>query len=310
MSLLGSILSPILLKGCRSNSLVSSLLSIARQFGTGVVVAVAFVHILLPAVAAFGSSCIPAHITEDYGAWPYAITGGAVIAMQFIELLSVTAQKALTSARKGVLPGAPAACVTGDACELQPITKKSAVLEEGHSHGSHGDGCAEEEHARSHIETFVDAIIAEFSLSLHSILVGITVGVVLDAELSVLVVALAFHQFFEGVTLGSRIEAAKFKLATAAALAFLFAASAPVGIAIGIGLVQANSAFATESNYILATGVLEAIAAGMLIHVGSGMLSKDLAADMRAHKGVAAQAALYTAIALGYTLMAVIGKWL
>ena len=205
---------------------------------------------------------------------------------------------------------APEPCAADD-CEKQPVVApKAGVLLPGHSHGAHGDACAEEAHSNSHLESVVGALSTEFSLTLHSVLVGITVGVVPDAELSVLIVALAFHQFFEGITLGARLDKAQLSPCTLLAGVAVFALSAPVGISIGIGLAQANLAFTTTSGYLVSVGVLEAIAAGMLIHVGSSMLTKDLPADIAAHKGKFKMAALLFAVYTGFGAMAVIGKYL
>lgn len=192
-SLLGVIAAPLIIKRIGPQSVFG--LSLARQFGTGIVIAVAFIHILLPAVEAFASPCLPPSIAEGYEAWAFAITGVSVLFMQFFEI-------ALQHAQNSLAPSAGHAASAPDD-ELQPVkSPKPALLPEGHSHGSHGDSCAEEENARSQLQTWIDAITAEFSLSLHSVLVGLTVGVVTDEELKVLVIALVFHQFFEGISLG------------------------------------------------------------------------------------------------------------
>jgi zinc transporter 1/2/3 len=221
--------------------------------------------------------------------------------MQFVEIVTTTNMKTMVTA---------APCQTED-CEEQPVNPKApvSIILPGHSHGAHaGDPHAHGDVSR--LETVVSALTTEFSLALHSVLVGIAVGIVPNEELSVLIVALSFHQFFEGITLGARLDAAQLSLRTLLLGALIFALAAPLGIAIGIGLVEANSAFATSANFIVSLGVLEAISAGMLIHVGCAMLSKDLPADLAAHKGPAKMAALLFAVYLGFGAMAVIGKWL
>ena len=219
--------------------------------------------------------------------------------MQLVEIVAASTMKTVR----------PQECATDD-CEKQPVVTKAPVLLPGHSHGMHGDSCADEAHTYSHVEAFIAAVTSEFSLTLHSVLVGLAVGIVPDDELPALITALAFHQFFEGVTLGARLDAAQFSVRTLLLCAAVFAMAAPLGIAIGIGLVQANVAFATTTNFLVSLGVLEAISAGMLIHVGSAMLTKDLPADIAAHKGKGSAAALVFAVYLGFGAMAVIGKWL
>ena len=278
-------------------------LSLLRQFGTGLVVAVAFIHILLPAVEAFSSPCLPASLTTDYEAFAYLFVGLAMISMQGVEIMLM--QKFTVNATKS-----PPTC-SADDCEKQPpiIKTQQSILLPGHTHGSHDD-CAEEEHKAYHVQSFVEALSAELSLSIHSIIVGIVVGITPDAELTVLIIALIFHQFFEGITLGVRLDAAGFSLRTLFTFATIFAISAPLGIAIGIGLSTANAAFSTAVSFIIAQGVIEAICAGMLVHVSASMLAKDLPADIKAHSSRPKQMALIFSVYAGFGCMAVIGKWL
>jgi zinc transporter 1/2/3 len=225
----------------------------------------------------------------------------SIITMQVIEIVTTASLKKTVRA--------PLSCDV-EQCEKQPVVQKVAVLLPGHSHGSHGDSCADEAHTDSHLTSIIAAMSTEFSLSLHSVLIGLAVGIVPDEELTPLIVALCFHQFFEGITLGVRLDAAQLSLRTLLLGVMVFAVSAPVGIAIGIGLAQANSAFATSTQFIVALGTLEAISAGMLIHVGMQMLTKDLNADIAEHKGVGKMAALLFTVYTGFGAMAVIGKWL
>ncbi len=48
------------------------------------------------------------------------------------------------------------------------------------------------------VDNTIAAYILEFGLTSHSVIVGITLGVVAATELNTLVPALTFHQFFEG----------------------------------------------------------------------------------------------------------------
>jgi zinc transporter 1/2/3 len=55
-----------------------------------------------------------------------------------------------------------------------------------------------------------------------------------------LFIAIIFHQFFEGLGLGSRVADADLRrILSVLAIDFLFAASAPVGIGIGLGIKSA-----------------------------------------------------------------------
>ena len=53
-----------------------------------------------------------------------------------------------------------------------------------------------------------------------------------------LLVALSFHQYFEGIALGARLTDADLGSATDAVFATVFAVAAPVGIGVGVGLAS------------------------------------------------------------------------
>ena len=83
----------------------------------------------------------------------------------------------------------------------------------GHSHG-HGHG-----HSHTHrdagemllqhgIKNRISTIMLEAAVAIHSVIIGIALGVS-DAEFVSLWVALCFHQCFEGMGLGFRIADVK-----------------------------------------------------------------------------------------------------
>jgi len=112
--------------------------------------------------------------------------------------------------------------------------------------------------------TMVTALLLEFGISIHSVLIGIALGTARD-EFVPLLIALCFHQFFEGIGLGHILaEAATKKTQLMAGLSGLFySMTTPTGVAIGI-VVGSTSAASTPS--IIAQGVLDSIASGILIY--------------------------------------------
>lgn len=59
----------------------------------------------------------------------------------------------------------------------------------------------------------IAAICMEFGVTLHSLFVGLDVGLTTDRSLKPLLIALVFHQMFEGMSMGSRLVDAKFHIA-------------------------------------------------------------------------------------------------
>ncbi|MED6123439.1 Zinc transporter 9 [Stylosanthes scabra] len=104
---------------------------------------------------------------------------------------------------------------------------------------------------------------------------GITLGASMSLEtIRPLVGALTFHQFFEGMGLGSCITQAKFRRLSVIIMGLFFSLTTPVGIAIGIGIScvyddNSPTAFIVE-------GVFNAASTGILIYMA---LVDLLAAD-------------------------------
>lgn len=75
------------------------------------------------------------------------------------------------------------------------------------AHNIHSDGCCEVEHAilsggEKH-EHMITTYILEFGIALHSLIIGITLGVTPGTEFITLLIAISFHQFFEGFALSA-----------------------------------------------------------------------------------------------------------
>lgn len=77
--------------------------------------------------------------------------------------------------------------------------------------------------------------LLEGGILFHSIFVGMTVSITIDGFI-ILLVAILFHQMFEGLGLGSRIAAVPFPHGSAKPwlLVFAFGTTAPIGQAIGL----------------------------------------------------------------------------
>ena len=77
----------------------------------------------------------------------------------------------------------------------------------------------------------IEAYLLEFAVTIHSIFIGMAIGISDDSSLNVLLPALVFHQFFEGIALGSRLADAKFgSYLQESMLILIFSISASVGI--------------------------------------------------------------------------------
>ena len=173
----------------------------------------------------------------------------------------------------------------------------------------HGDKCAELLPRPADASQVIGIYLMEAGIVFHSVLVGITLGVTAGAAFKTLIVALSFHQFFEGFAILSTAVDAGLSLRKLALLAGLYSATTPVGVAVGIAIRQGYNGSATAT--LLVQGIFDAFSAGILIYVVLVELltphftqSKWLRAQRRGVKLLA-----FLALYAGVTVMAVIGKW-
>jgi zinc transporter 1/2/3 len=158
------------------------------------------------------------------------------------------------------------------------------------------------------LRTKTNPILFYFSL-FHSVIIGLALGTATD-EFKSLLIAIVFHQLFEGIALGVRIaEVTRFGNWQKYVAAILYPIATPIGIAVGIGIRKSFNANAYKS--LLTQGILDSLSAGILFYNGYVELmafEMNRNAVFRAHNGVR-KAALFFAVYLGAAIMAVIGLW-
>lgn len=109
-------------------------------------------------------------------------------------------------------------------------------------------------------------VVLELSIALHSILIGVDLGFQPGGtELRALLIALCFHQFFEGLTIGSALSrvpetSRSFRIVST----LTFSLMLPLGVAIGLGIRASVSPTARTS--LIARGCLDALATGVLLY--------------------------------------------
>jgi len=173
---------------------------------------------------------------------------------------------------------------------------------------------------------------------LHSIVVGLTLAITTGPEFASLLIALIFHQLFEGLSLGIRIASlpasrptpansinsngssnsnssfgARHLSALKPVLAGLFAVTTPLGIVVGILVFSGGSrqggSVEDELHMRLTQGVMSAISAGMLIYAACvEMLAGDFVMDpILWRSGVGRQALALLSLGAGVVCMALVG---
>lgn len=317
----------------------------ARYFGSGVIVATAFIHLLFEAHENLASPCL----SDAFQNYPYAF-GIALVAIfgTFLVELITKYKIAEKSQKHGINApvhshGPSALATKGHVVELyEPKPQQNGT---NLRHTNHTDseitsvGQASNRASRADVDTIqqgdkspatttTNAVnfhansqnlaaqvsnmcLLEFGIVFHSIFVGLTVAVA-GSEFKTLYVVIVFHQMFEGLGLGSRLQSTPWTPQNqwiAWLFAVMFSITTPLGIAIGLGI---RSSFEINSpRALITTGVFDAISAGILIYTSLVELmgAEFLHSDEFENASLWTVLGAYVWMALGAILMALIGAW-
>ncbi|KAK9478061.1 Zinc/iron permease [Lipomyces japonicus] len=312
-------------------------LTIIKQFGAGVIIATAFIHLLPDAFESFANPCIG---DVGYDAWPGAIALVGVLLTFVIENIGhrIVAERIKRAHNK-----------FSEAEEAQPLIEptnshetitphKHTVPAHHHQHG-HAD---EPEHSfldhgqyhlHTHGHTFyeldddltstderkqiaesIDRLslyVLEAGIIFHSVLIGITLAVATPSAFASLLVVIILHQFFEGMALGTRIIAVRsISRSRRIGLCVWFCSVTPIGIAIGI-LARRNYAGDSSPLALWVMGTMNALSAGILLWVSLvELLAEEWMHGDLHEASIGKSLAGFLAVVVGALLMSVLGEWI
>ncbi|CAD6226215.1 unnamed protein product [Miscanthus lutarioriparius] len=300
---------------------------LVKAFAAGVILATGFIHILPDAFDKLTSECLSGGPWQDF---PFAGLGAMVGAIGTL-VVDTVATGYFTRVHFRNSAGAEAAAVSvaavGDEEKQQAAVASAAPHVDDdhdghvhmHTHATHGHahgssalvaavGGAEgdkEEHALRHR---VIAQVLELGIVVHSVIIGISLGASEDpSTIKPLVVALSFHQMFEGMGLGGCIVQAKFKLRSIVTMVLFFCLTTPVGILVGIGI---SSVYNEDSpTALVVEGILNSVAAGILIYMALvDLLAEDFMNPKVQSRGKL-QLGINVSMLVGAGLMSMLAKW-
>ncbi|KAG2641066.1 zinc transporter 8-like [Panicum virgatum] len=300
---------------------------LVKAFAAGVILATGFIHILPDAFEKLTSKCLPAG--EPWQDFPFAGFGAMVGAIGTLVVDTVatgyftrihfkdSAAAAGVSAagvrdeekQQATAAAPPHAAGGGDDHEGHVHMHTHAT--HGHAHGSTalvaavGGGEGDKEHALRHR---VIAQVLELGIVVHSVIIGISLGASEEpSTIKPLVVALSFHQMFEGMGLGGCIVQAKFKLRSIVTMVLFFCLTTPVGILVGIGI---SSVYNEDSpTALVVEGILNSVAAGILIYMALvDLLAEDFMNPKVQSRGKL-QLGINVSMLVGAGLMSMLAKW-
>ena len=272
-------------------------ITFSKTIGSGILLACSLVHLLQPSNQSLTSPCVPNEFNTGYQAYAYLFCMLSFLFMQFHKNYLNSPNRTWN------LP------TTVDNIELVTVDEGRLDLEEPVVDNFVKLPLGKE----SDTINVQEALFSEFAFILHSLIIGLTTGLSLNEELHTLVIALSFHQCFEGVSLGARLYQAKFGLTYSVLFTAMFALSAPIGISIGVGMMTSNPPNVNGQTFLLTQGTLDGITSGLLLHIAATKLIIDFPLDCLTEEKAGRfihLSGLYLAISLGAGFMAFIGKYL
>lgn len=298
---------PVLAKRTKWLHVPKAVFDFAKYFGSGVIIATAFIHLLSPALGELSSPCLsPAWQQYPY---PLALAMLSIFSIFIVELVAFrwgTAKLAALGVRHdahGHGLGAhsahgPEGGMSNDDSNSEKIKED---LESAHDHELPELGA---------LGQIIGVFILEFGVLLHSILIGLTLAV--DANFITLFVVIVFHQTFEGLGIGTRLAylqvPSKYNY-VAICGALLYGITTPIGIAVGLGVQNTYNPGSTTASIV--SGVLDSLSAGILLYTGlvellahEFIFNKEMITGSNGHVAYAVSCMLF-----GCGIMALLGRW-
>ncbi|OMJ17359.1 Zinc transporter 5 [Smittium culicis] len=307
----------------KSFRLPTNLIEIMKFFGIGIILSTAIIHIYPPANDFLNDPCVSG-LMGDYESWPGVIFMLAIFFMHASEYILTAKLVNKNEADTGF--------AVKPAQHSEDVENFAVHTSHTHVHGaSIGGGIS-----KNALSTY----LLELCVAMHSITVGLTMGLTPKNETLVLCIAVSFHQLFEGFAIGDRLSRlnenhdhnlihdhdhqtqspnntphnfsttppnkTSFKSMFLGALLYMFAT--PFGHAIGMAL---HSTFSYKSpSYLITLGVLEALSAGILVYVALvNLMAEEFSSFRFRNNSKVIQISSFIAMYFGAAVMALIGKW-
>lgn len=305
---------PVFAKNNRALGVPDWSFFVAKFFGSGVIIATAFIHLLSPAEDALRDPCLTGVITE-YD-WVSGIILITVFVLFFVELMVMR-----YSTIEDHDHDHSGHVVDGSKEEVEIEQPKGERRMSSHMPGNDHLGHAERHNSieeannpfsfEDYKAQLTSIFILEFGIIFHSVFIGLTLAVS-GSEFITLFIVLVFHQTFEGLGLGSRLAVTpwpKGKKWTPYVLGAAYGFATPIAIAIGLGVRKSYPPGGRTT--LIVNGVFDSISAGILIYTGLVELMAHefmFSRTMRNGPLKTLLSAIFL-MCLGAALMALLGKW-
>ncbi|GKT97011.1 ZIP Zinc transporter [Colletotrichum tofieldiae] len=154
-------------------------------------------------------------------------------------------------------------------------------------------------------------LLRQGGILFHSIFIGMAISVATGPTFIVFLIAISFHQTFEGLALGSRIAAIQLPRSSLRPwlMVLAFGGTTPLGQLIG--LIVHNLYDPMSQTGLLMVGFMNSISAGLLLFAGLVQLLAEDFLSEKSYKILQGRKRLnaYMAVVGGASLMAIVGAF-
>jgi len=203
--------------------------------------------------------------------------------------------------------------------DLSDIDMPLDSLSHNHHHHNHtGEDIESHHHTQKSLtaeeerkKQVLQCLLLEAGILFHSVFIGMAVSVATGPPFIVFLVAIAFHQTFEGLALGSRIAAISFPKSSPRPWLMVLAYGTTTPIGQVIGLIVHNLYDPHSATGLLMVGFMNAISSGLLLFAGLvQLLAEDFLSDksygiLKGRTRIEA----FSAVIGGSLLMSLVGAW-
>ncbi|KAF8534462.1 Zinc/iron permease [Trichophaea hybrida] len=198
----------------------------------------------------------------------------------------------------------------GGSTTLRPLNSRKRSISSSRERRQHADGRLTEEQQQK--KNLLQVMLLEAGILFHSVFIGMALSVATGSNFIVLLIAITFHQTFEGLALGSRIAGiTAFSKGSIKPwlMCLAYGTTTPIGQAIG--LLTRNLYNPASQTGLLMVGIMNAISSGLLLFAGLvELLAEDFLSD-ESYLVLSGKRRLQAcaAVAAGAAGMALVGAW-
>ncbi|KAA8544726.1 hypothetical protein F0562_019570 [Nyssa sinensis] len=271
---------------------------IIKAFAAGVILATSFIHVLPDAFQSLTSPCLS---ENPWGNFPFT---GFVAMLSAIMTMMVDTFATSYYKRSHFNKAQPLNGVEETFGEHEGHVHVHTHATHGHTHSSAFQESASSDLVRHRIISQV----LELGIVVHSVIIGMSLGASESPKtIKPLVAALTFHQFFEGMGLGSCISQAKLKSRAIIVMSIFFSLTTPIGIAIGFGISSIYNG--NSPTALIVEGILNSASAGILIYMALVDLLAEDFMNPRMQSNLNLQLGANLSLLLGTCCMSLLAKW-